>query len=42
MFRQVLIASVVAAAVTGIAQLIENEVYYRKQKRAIRAFIGRR
>lgn len=42
MFRRALIASAVATALTGFAWLIENEIYYRKQKRAIRAFIGRR
>jgi len=42
MFRQALIVSAVAVAVTGLAYLVENEIYYRKQKRAIRAFIGRR
>ena len=42
MFRQALIISTVAAALMGFACLVENEIYYRKQKRAIRAFIGRR
>lgn len=42
MFRQAFIASAVAAALMGVACLVENEIYYRKQKRAIRAFIGRR
>lgn len=42
MFRQALIASAVATALMGFAYLVENEIYYRKQKRAIRAFIGRR
>lgn len=42
MFRQALIISAVATAVTGFAWLVENEIYYRKQKRAIKAFIGRR
>lgn len=42
MFRQALIVSAVATALMGFAHLVENEIYYRKQKRAIRAFIGRR
>lgn len=42
MFRQALITSAVAAALMGFAYLVENEIYYRRQKRAIRAFIGRR
>ena len=42
MFRQALIVSAVATALMGFACLVENEIYYRKQKRAIRAFIGRR
>lgn len=42
MFRQAFIISAVAVAVTGFACLVENEIYYRKQKRAIRAFIGKR
>ena len=42
MLRQLFIISAVAVAVTGFTCLIENEIYYRKQKRAIKAFIGRR
>ena len=42
MFRQALIASAVATAIIGFTYLVENEIYYRRQKRARKAFIGRR